>query len=115
MALLHHHSDSGLEALNEKELQGAGLDEKAIVWPAHKGVKSAAPKEQLGWHHGFNNPVKDDLSGKGPFEGESPRKGMGTSIEGNKEGYHPTVNHPAFHIPEEGDLNPGNQPPTSWD
>ena len=114
MALRHHHSDSGLAAADTQVTEEVVATESAISWPASRAAKPTAPTDQPGWHHGFRLPREDELYA-GNEQGESPRKGMGTSIKSNG-GYHPKeLKHHAFHAPDVGDLEPGDESPMGWD
>ena len=113
MNLQHHHPDTGLPSADNNANEEDVLREPAISWPASQGGKRGEPMEQPGWHHGFEPQGCEDEINIKFYDGPSPRQCMGSSgPKGKFVGAHA---HPAFHIPEEGDLNPGNQPPTSWD
>ncbi len=109
-----HHSDNNLPSVPTQELTPEKVfesvaDPRRVVSISGAENGDDTPK----WHHGFHYPGDlSEVKATNPFEGESPYRGMGSN---EFAPYEKIKGEPNWHSPEEGELNPSEDFPSSWD
>ena len=114
--MFFHHSDNELEAatrnVTPEEIFGEAADPRRAPL-----AEPAQPSAGVPWHHGFEGAQSSE--GGNPFDGESPYKGMGTSVP-EQPLHEGAARQAAYHVPFPGPTsNPDEVDAfghhTSWD